>query len=311
MKWKKIFTCKVAALVGCLWIWFGATGCASTRQAQLPDWWARPHKHDDWHLYFTAEGISNLSYEDARRAAREIIRAELKEYLLVGLEASDLGYEKAVQNALTSPEFDTSYADEEGKVGNTFYVWVMGRYPVRDYNCFRDRFSDASKLQVAQEAFGGRTVGVYSFIRTNGKDSIDFEGRRKVNDWLVENGIQVAMANKLLTGRPVEFDVRGAKRMANAFLALQADVVLATQLDVDTAKTGTQIKVSESNEIVDTLDAKMTYLVVRTSDGLILAAGSTYGYSDDRSQLVNVILTHRRHLPSHAQAISKGLGIMH
>ena len=309
MKWHKSLLFTVAMAVGWIWIWLGMIGCATPRNEQLPDWWVNPHKHDEWHLYFTAEGRSPLSYEDARHKAQETIRSELRKYMMSDVVASDLDYETEIRDALMSPEFDTLYGNVEGKVGTTYTVWLMGRYPTQDYNHFRDRFGSEQKTGVARRAFDGRVVGIYSCISSNGKVSADPEGTSALTQWLVKNGVHTTTASKSLLRKNVAFDNQGAKRIAGAFNSRKVDVVFATMLDVDSSRTGAKVGTPGSSEAVDALDARLSYCIIRTTDGCILATDRTTGYSSDRANMLNVILTHQRHLPSHAPDIAKGLGV--
>jgi hypothetical protein len=299
---------KVAMAIGGIWIWLGLIGCATPRNDQVPDWWTNPHKHDEWHLYFTAEGRSTSSYEDARRKAQEVMRSELKTLMMAEVDASNLDYERAIRGALISPEFNTLHGNVEGKVGGTYTVWLMGRYPIQEYNRFRDQFGSEQKTGVGQQAFGGQVVGIYSCISSNGKVSADPEGTRALTQWLVKNGVHTTTASKSLPRKDVAFDSQGAKRIAEAFKSRKADVVFATLLDVDSSKTGAKVGIPGSSEVVDALDATLSYCIIRTSDGRILATDRTTGYSSDRASMLNVVLTHQRHLPSHAPEIANDLG---
>ena len=308
MKCHKLLLFQVAMAVVWIWIWLSLTGCATSRKDRVPNWWAHPHKHDEWHLYFTAEGRSTLSYENARHKAQDAMRSELRTYMLADVMASDLDYEKAIHNALMSPEFDTLYANVEGKEGDTYTVWLMGRYPIPDYHRFREQFGSEQKTGAAQQAFGGQVVVIYSCISSNGNVSIDLASARELNQWLVKNDIQTMVASKSLPEKSVAFDSMSAKRIAMAFDRRKANVVFATMLNIHSNRTGLKVKIPGSSEVVEALDATLSYCIIRTSDGRILATDSTSGYSSDRSNMFNVILTHQRHLPRYAPEIAKSLG---
>lgn len=104
------------------------------------------------------------------------------------------------------------------------------------------------------------------------------------------------------------FDDAAIKRIAAASAAQKADAALVILLDIDTTKMGTKIEIPGTSDTTDALDAKLAYFVIRASDGLVLASDSTVGLSSARTGMLNTILTHRRHLPSHAPAIAEGLG---
>jgi hypothetical protein len=103
------------------------------------------------------------------------------------------------------------------------------------------------------------------------------------------------------------FDTGATKVFSNAFTPLHADGVLVVVLDVDTSKTGTKVGLPFSNDTVDAMDAVLRYMVIRVSDGAVLASDSTPGYSTNGSYLMTVILTHPRHLPKYAPVIADGL----
>lgn len=308
MKWHNHPLFKATLAGSWIFIWLGLIGCATLRDDPAPDWWANPHKHDEWHLYFTAEGRSPISHEDARRLAQETMGLELRKMLMADMEASNLDYETAIRDTLMSPEFDSLYGNVEGMVGGTYAVWLMGRYPLRDYNRFRGRFGSEQKTGVAQQAFGGRVVGVYARMSSSGIASEDPVGTKALTQWLVKNDIQTVAVSHPLPDMCVAFDHDGARRIAKAFAGRKVDVVFATRLDLDASKTGVKVGIPASSEVADALDATLTYCIIRTSDGCILATDHTTGYSRDRANMLNVILTHPRHLPSRAADIANGLG---
>lgn len=381
----------LAILTG--WLCAGVTGCQSTRSSQVPSWWDRPHKHDAQHLYFTAEGISTRTYEDARQEAREMLRTKLTEYIL-----SDMASTSPIGNG--GPEFslkelDASYGDEEGRIGRAYHVWLMGRYPVEEYNLIRDRlekgkklgevwekaqsaanrqqFSEAERLlqgiiqrydsalrvsfdleevklalasvylkqgrglkarqwivdvqnstQVSiwriranelfnqlpaislKDAFEGKRIGIYACVRSNGETEFDLGLTQEIEVRLAKDGMRTSDCSKLKP--PQRFDNKSVAQMARAIGAQKADVAFVILLDIDTSKTGAKVSIPGTAATTMAMDAKMTYFVVRLSDGLVMASDSTSGLSSAKAGMVNAILTHRRHLPNYAPVIAAGLG---
>lgn len=373
----------------------GLSGCISTRDSQVPSWWANPHKHDDWYLYFTAEGISAKSYEDARLVARESIKSKLVEYILTDMGATNSHCQCA--NVLALHELDTSYGDNEGWVGGTYHVWLMGRYPVSEYVPIRDRIEKGQKLEKAwaktqsainrqqydeaedlsqaiiaeydnilcapfdleavklalagvymqqgrglkarhwitdvqkctqdrtwriranelfaqlpeispRDAFEGHMVGISCWTRTDRKIESDLLLEQELHDRLVQSGIQTVVRSKPIPDGRCVFDDAAIKRIAEAFEIEKAEVVFLLILDTDYVSPEVQNGILGTNTAAEALDAKLTYFVVRTTDGLVLASDSTVGFSRARAAMLNTILTHRRHLPSYASAIAKNLG---
>ncbi len=166
-----------------------------------------------------------------------------------------------------------------------------------------------AKLPVpsVRDAFDGKTVGIYCSVRKDGVATPDLSLTQELNARLLKEQVKTVQSpDGGILGRDL-FDTGAAKRFSDAFAPLHADAVLVVVLDVDTRKTGTKVAIPFSNEKVDALDAALRYLVIRVSDGVVLASDSTLGYSTNVTYLMTVILTHPRHLPKYAPLISAGL----
>ena len=168
-----------------------------------------------------------------------------------------------------------------------------------------------AKLPVlsARDAFDGKTVGVYCSVRKDGVATPDLSLAQELNARLLKEQVKTVQApDGGMPGRDL-FDTGAAKMFSDAFAPLHADAVLVVVLDVDTRKTGTKVAIPFSNEQVDALDAALRYLVIRVSDGVILASDSTSGYSTNGAYLMSVMMTHPRHLPKYAPLIAAGLAL--
>ena len=158
-----------------------------------------------------------------------------------------------------------------------------------------------------KDAFESKRVGLYGCARTNGKTAFDSRLTQELGTRLAKDGIQTVVRSSLI---PLTegFDDGALKQIAAALHAQKADVALVLLLDIDTSKTGVRVAIPGTDATTTALDAKLTYFVVRTSDGCVLAADNTAGQSSGWAGMINAILTHRRHLPSYAAAIAEGLG---
>lgn len=168
-----------------------------------------------------------------------------------------------------------------------------------------------AKLPVptVRDAFDGKTVGIYCSVRKDGVASPDLSLAQELNALLLKEQVKTVQSpDSGMLGRDL-FDTGAARVFSDAFAPLHADAVLVVVLDVDTRKTGTKVAIPFSNEKVDALDAALRYLVIRVSDGVVLASDSTSGYSTNGTYLMTVILTHPRHLPKYAPLIATGLAL--
>lgn len=377
-----------------VWLVAAVSGCQSTRNSQVPDWWDNPHQHDDQNLYFTAEGISSRSYEDARQQARGVLRTKLAEYIFADTEYSAVNGDSKTEVALR--ELDASYGDEEGRIGGRYHVWLMGRYPRAQYEVIRmrldkarelsraweqaqsainrEQYGEAEKLLLAtigqydtalqvpfdleevklalagsylkqernlkarhwivdvqsgtqdpawrfrannmlaqlppfslKDAFEGQRVGLYACVRTEGEISIDQELVSLLETRMAMSAIQTHVCSNQIAA--LRFDEGSLKQISTVLAAQNVDAAFVLVLDIDASKSGAQVDIPETNGLAYAPDAKLTYFVIRTSDGRILASDSTLGLSGAKRGMVNTILTHRRHLPTHAQTIADGLTV--
>lgn len=86
-----------------------------------------------------------------------------------------------------------------------------------------------------------------------------------------------------------------------------AEAVLAILLVVDPAKTGEKVTVFDDVQM-ETRDATVYYRVIRVSDGQVLCADKTQGYSrSGPKSLLNTVFTYRNHLPKYAATIAESL----
>jgi len=159
------------------------------------------------------------------------------------------------------------------------------------------------------DAFDGKTVGIYCSVRKDGVAAPDLALTQDLNARLLKEQVKtVQPPDGGILCRDI-FDADAAKVFSDAFRPLHADAVLVVVLDVDTRKTGTKVEIPFSNEKVDALDATLRYLVIRVSDGVVLASDGTSGYSTNGTYLMTVIMTHPRHLPKYASLIAAGLSL--
>ncbi len=384
--------CRRAAFALGLVAWaLGGGGCVSTRESQLPSWWTDPHRHDRQHLYFIAEGQSPYSHEAARQQAREILKEKLAEYVSANLGPA------AARDDVWFQAYDTAFADREGQVPGTYYVWLEGRYPVAEYEQIRTRLDrgrklaeawgeaqsfahrrqygeaergmkailgrydsglrvpfDAEEVKLAlaelylhqdrglkarqwiedvrrstadsrwraradelfaqlkpvsvRDAFEGKTVGIYCVALTQGQPHLDPESTRRLGERLATSEIRTMAVRALMHSGGGGMDMETAESVAKT-LAPQADVLLALCHEVDRDKTGRQMSIPFTDATAELPDAVLSYWVVRTADGQLLATGSTQGWSRDGvGGMLNAILTHRDHLPKQAPKIAEGLG---
>ncbi len=393
MKWVLVNVCCV------MWIFtlsvgiiMGLSGCNSARSSQIPSWWNNPHQHDEMYLYFTAEGTSAKSYEDARKMAQESVKSKLVEYILSDIVSSESHHLLSAE--LTLHGLDTSYGDDEGRVGGIFHVWLMGRYPIAEYKMVRMRLEKGQKLlevwgkaqsavnrqqykeaeilllsvikhydsalrvsfdleevklalagtylkqdkglkarhwivdvqnstQMSiwrnranelfsqlpaislKDAFDGQGVGIYACIRSNGEIAIDADLMRELEVRLAKDGMQTSNCLKIVPTSG--FDHAAFASIAESLATQNATVAFVLLLDIDPSKTGAKVPIPGTDATTDALDAKLTYFIVRTVDGHVLASDSTLGLSSAKAGMVNTILTHRRHLPNYAPVIADGL----
>lgn len=371
-------------------------GCQAPRSSQIPSWWQDPHRHDNQHLYFKAEGVSSRSYEQARAEAREILRGKLSKFILDDLADARLSPDGL--NAFPLQELDVSFGDEEGRIGGYYHVWLLGLFPRSEYDLIRQRLekgrtlgrawakaqsalnreqaaeaekwllaiikaydsalrpsfaAEEVKLALAglylgqrrglkarqwiedvqasttdsawraranellgqvpevslKDAFEDKRVGIYCCARTDGKMATDPLLAQELETRLAKDGVLTVGHSGLIPAATDSLDAMSLKRIAATLRAQKADVAFVLVLDIDT--TGVPVKVPGAEIAVKPWGAKLTYHVVRTSDGKILASESTVGSANVRPGLVNAILTLPRHLPRHAAGIAEGLGQGH
>lgn len=134
------------------------TGCKTTQPAgheltvlpgQVPAWWNKPVKHDQTHLYFKAKGESFQSQLVARGEAMAAALQQIAQYVQADIkmhgEALDLA--SVIQiNALEAQNED--YGAENGKQ----VVWLMLRYPTKDYQTLKQEIEARTKLRAELEA---------------------------------------------------------------------------------------------------------------------------------------------------------------
>lgn len=105
--------------------------------AEPPSWWNNPRRHDASHLYFKAKGESAKSEQDARIDALEGIRRQVSDYI----EASGEGTGRFELRGIES----YSEATERQPMGR-WMVYMLGRYPVSEYEKIRGRIETAEAL---------------------------------------------------------------------------------------------------------------------------------------------------------------------
>lgn len=106
--------------------------------AEPPGWWSNPRRHDEEHLYFKAKGESAVSEQAARMDALEGVKRLVEEYL----EAS------GPVSAGTKLHGVEVYAETaEREPGGKWAVYMLGRYPVAEYEKIRGRIESAEALR--------------------------------------------------------------------------------------------------------------------------------------------------------------------
>jgi hypothetical protein len=159
-----------------------------------------------------------------------------------------------------------------------------------------------------RDAFDGRTIAVYCCARSTGQFSIDMNLAGALTAGLIKESVQTITLHDLVqTGRD-GIDDAALGLIACSVEPKKADAVFIVLLDIDKAKSGTQVQIPGTHSEADVFDARLTYYVVRTPDGRVLATGSTVGMATSIEGMVSTILTNRHHLPSHAPDIAEALG---
>jgi hypothetical protein len=143
---------RISSLLLILWV-FG--GCQSLSTPNPPIWWGdNARRHDDLgtrggHLYFTAHARSRISLEAARQEAMRSIQRQVAEYILTDIDIRDdliaqqAGTEGAVLlQAIEQFEFDSVLYQ------GSWWVWLMGRYPLTEYESIRRRQDIAQRLRI-------------------------------------------------------------------------------------------------------------------------------------------------------------------
>lgn len=159
------------------------------------------------------------------------------------------------------------------------------------------------------DAFDGQTVGIYSATKKDGPVTFDSGLAQELSARLAQHGIQTVLPQQSVIGSKQIIDTEATERVVSMLQSLSADVVILLLLEVDSSKTGKKVRIPGSTSYVNELDARLTYWIIRASDGLLLASDSTSGFSHSPRRLLTTVLTHRRHLPQHAPAIAEGLGV--
>jgi hypothetical protein len=113
-------------------------GLATIVFAEPPGWWSYPRRHDEEHLYFKAKGESAESEQAARRDALAGIQWLLKEYI----EASG-----PVGTGTKMHGVDVYTETSERQLGGKWIVYMLGRFPMAEYEKIRGRFESAEALR--------------------------------------------------------------------------------------------------------------------------------------------------------------------
>ncbi len=158
------------------------------------------------------------------------------------------------------------------------------------------------------EAFDEKKIGILAMSRTDGPITADARLTADATMRFNRDGVQTTPRPDTLKIGLNVIDASVIRRVANAFTAAGADAVFMLLFEIDPDKTDATIRIPLSEERTAALDAKLQYWVIRASDAQVMASGSTPGRSEQRTGLLNAILTHRRHMPHHAPAIAEALG---
>ena len=113
-------------------------GLAVSAGAEPPSWWGNPRRHDEEHLYFKAKGESAASEQAARTDAMDAIRRQVSDYV----EASGDGTKQFELRGIEA----YAEATERQPMGR-WVVYVLGRYPVSEYEKIRGRIESAEALR--------------------------------------------------------------------------------------------------------------------------------------------------------------------
>lgn len=120
-----------------------ATGCATSNNLanHQPDWWDNAQQHGSEYLFFKALGESTVSMEDARQKAMRSVQQQVAAYVLAEVPvAGESGITRAdVEGIIQLSEVQTMGHPHDAKVGSRWYVWLLGRYPVAEYEQIRRR----------------------------------------------------------------------------------------------------------------------------------------------------------------------------
>jgi hypothetical protein len=127
-----------------------AAGCATTSSlvSQQPDWWDTARQHDHEYLFFKALGESSVSMEDARQKAMRSVQQQVTEYVLAEVKTSgETGASVSdVESLVQLSEVTAQGHPHDAKIGSKWYVWVLGRYPVPEYQEIRRRVALGNEL---------------------------------------------------------------------------------------------------------------------------------------------------------------------
>lgn len=159
----------------------------------------------------------------------------------------------------------------------------------------------------ARDAFEGKSVALYCFTQKEGMVEQDIRLEQSFNAHFLRSGVKAAPITTVVPPVHGLQDEPWCVKAASAANTVSADAVLAVLLVIDTKKTGQMVDIPFSNAKMPALDARVTYAVIRVEDNVIITGGSTSGISDNIDALVNVIMTHRDHLPQKAIAINQAL----
>ena len=112
-------------------------GLTVSAWAEPPSWWNNPRRHDASHLYFKAKGESATSEQAARMDALDGVRRQVSDYI----EASGEGAGRFELRGIES----YGEASERLPIGR-WVVYMLGRYPVSEYEKIRGRIESAEAL---------------------------------------------------------------------------------------------------------------------------------------------------------------------
>lgn len=156
-----------------------------------------------------------------------------------------------------------------------------------------------------KDAFSGKVVGVVCLRGEETGYTLDPDLGTSLQNRISAAGVMVMNMDLSLPQSVGPVDIAYITETCSTLASVGVDALIIVKLTTDSARTGKQQE--EFGVVKDIIDSRMNYWVVRVHDGQVLAADQTVGYSKNIDAMLQVVLSHRRHLPMHAVRIADAL----